>query len=245
MFNFGYITKEDIKEHNPNWPEILEHPYKILIAGGSESGKTIALLNLINHESDIDKIYLYAKDPYERKYQLLINKTESAGRKYCNDSKAFIEYSNDMDNIYKNIEEFNPNKKRKLLIIFDDMIAVLLSNKKLNPIVTELFIKGKKLNISLVFITQSYFAFPKIIRLNSTHYFVIKFPNIRELQQIAFNHSSNIDFQDFMNLYKKCYSYLAYALIYFYLYFYKCLVIYTTLASDNPLRFRKNLLERI
>ena len=73
----------------------------------------------------------------------------------------------------------------------------------------------------------------------------MKFPNKRELQQIAFNHSSNIDFQDFVNLYKKCYSYLAYALIYFYLYFYKCLVIYTTLASDNPLRFRKNLLERI
>ena len=74
MFNFDYITKEDIKEHNPNWPKIPDHPYKILIVGGSGSGKTNALLNLINHEPDIDKIYLYAKDPYEAKYQLLINK---------------------------------------------------------------------------------------------------------------------------------------------------------------------------
>ena len=83
------------------------------------------------------------------------------------------------------------------------MIADMLSNKKLNPIVTELFIRGRKLNISLVFITQSYFAVPKNIRLNSTHYFVMKIPNKRELQQIAFNHSSDIYFQDFMNLYKK------------------------------------------
>ena len=133
-----------------------------------------------------------------------------------------------MDGIYKNIEGCNPNKKQKIMIIFDDMIADMLSNKKLNPIVTELFIRGRKLNISLVFITQSYFAVPKNIRLNSTHYFVMKIPNKRELQQIAFNHSSDIDFQDFMNLYKKCtekpYSLLA---------------IDTTLASDNSLRFRK------
>ena len=110
----------------------------------------------------------------------------------------------------------------------------MLSNKKLNPIVTELFIRGRKLNISLVFITQSYFAVPKNIRLNSTHYFVMKIPNKRELQQIAFNHSSDIDFQDFMNLYKKCtekpYYFVA---------------IDKTLASDNPLHFRKNLIVRI
>ena len=93
--------------------EISSHPYRILIVGGSGSGKTNALLNLINHESDIDKIYLYKKDPYEAKYQLLINKRESTGLKHLNDSKAFIEYSNDMDDIYKNIEECNPNKKRK------------------------------------------------------------------------------------------------------------------------------------
>ena len=101
-----------------------------------------ALFDLINHEPDIDKIYFYAKDPSEAKYQLLINKR---GLKYLNDPKAFIEYSNDMDDIYKNIEEYNPNKKRKILILFDDMIADMLSNKKLNPIVTELFIRGRKL----------------------------------------------------------------------------------------------------
>ena len=105
MFNFDYITKENIKEHNPNWPEIPVHVYRILIAGGSGSGRTSALLNLINNEPDIDESYLYVKDPSKAKYKLLINKRESAGLKYLNDSKAFIEYSNDMDDIYKNIEE--------------------------------------------------------------------------------------------------------------------------------------------
>ena len=114
------------------------------------------------------------------------------------------------------------------------MIADMLSNKKLNPIVTELFIKERKLNISLVFITQSYFAVPKNIRQNSTHYFVVKIPNKRELQQIAFNYSSDFDFQDFMNVDKKCAAKP-----------YSFLVIDTPLASDNSLCFRKNLLERI
>ena len=171
---------------------------------------------------------------YKAKYQLLINKRENTGLKYYNDLKAFIEYSSDMDDIYKNIERCNPNRERKILIVFDDMISDMLSNKKLNPIVTELFIRGRKLNISLVFITQSYFAVPKNIRLNSTHYFVMKIPNKRELQQIAFNHSSDIDFQDFMNLYKKSTAEP-----------YSFLVIDTTLPSDNSLRFRKNILETI
>ena len=90
---------------------------------------------------------------------------------YFNDSKAYIEYSNDMNDIYKNIEACNPNKKRKVLTVFDDMDGDMFSNKKLNPVVTELFIRGSKLNISLVFFTQYYFAFPKNIRLNSTHIF--------------------------------------------------------------------------
>ena len=109
-----------------------------------------------------------------------------------------------IQDIYKNIEEYNPNKNQKILVVFDDLIADMLSNKKLNLIVTELFIRGRKLNISLVFIMQSYFAVPKNVRLNSTHYLVMKILNKRELQQITFNHSSDIDFQDFMNLYKKC-----------------------------------------
>ena len=107
------------------------------------------------------------------------------------------------------------------------MIADILCNKKLNPVVTEAFIRGIKLNVSLAFFTQSYFAVPKNIRLNSTGYFAMKIPNKTELQQIAFNHSSDIDFQDFMNLYKKCASKL-----------YSLLVIDITLASDSSSRFR-------
>ena len=166
MFNFDYITKEDIKEHNPTWPEIPDHPYWILMTEGSGWGKTDALLNLINNEPDIDKIYLYTKDPNEAKYHLLINKRENTGLKYFNDSKAFTEYLNDLDDIYKSIEECNPNKKRKILNVFDDMIVDMLSNKNLNPIVTELFIRGRKLNFSLAFVTQSYFALPTNIRLS-------------------------------------------------------------------------------
>ena len=131
-----------------------------------------------------------------------------------NDSKAFIEYSNELDDTYKNIEDYNPNKKRKILIIFDDMTANMLGNKKLNPVVTEIFIRGRKLNISIVFITQSYLAVAKNIKLNSKHYFIMKIPKKRELQQITFNHSSDSDFKDFINLCKKCtarlYSFFSY-----------------------------------
>ena len=113
MFNFDYITEEDITKHNPNWPKISDHPYRIIIVGGSRSGKTNALLNLINHELDIDKIYLYRKDPCEVNYWLLINKRESTGLKYLNGAKAFIEYSDDMDNIYKYIEKYISKQKTK------------------------------------------------------------------------------------------------------------------------------------
>ena len=108
---------------------------------------------MIHNQPDIDKIYLYAKDPYEDKYQYLINKRECVGINHLNDPKAFIEYSNDMHNVYKNIDKYNPDKENKVLIVFDDMIADMINNKKLNSIVTELFIRGRKLNISLVFIT--------------------------------------------------------------------------------------------
>ena len=99
-----------------------------------------------------------------------------------------------MQDVYKNIEDYNPGKKRKVLIIFDDMIADMINNKKLNPIVTELFIRGRKHNISIVFITQYCFKVPKDVRLNSTHFFIVKIPDKRELQQIALNHSSDIEF---------------------------------------------------
>ena len=149
--------------------------------------------------------------------------------KHFNDSKAFIEYSNDMHDVYKNTNHYNP-KENKILIVFDDMIADMINNKKLNSIVAELFIRGRKLNISFVFITQSYFKFPKDVRLNTTHFLIMKIPNKRELRQIAKNRLSDINTKDFINIYKKCtdkpYSFL---------------VNDTTLASDDPLRFRKNL----
>ena len=106
-----------------------------------------------------------------------------------------MEYSNDMQDVYKNIEDYNPIKKRKILIIFDDMIAKMINNNKLNPIVTELFIRGRKRNISIIFITQSYFKVSKDVRLNSSHFFIMKIPDKREFQEIALNHSSDIDFK--------------------------------------------------
>ena len=173
---------------------------------------------------------MYAKDPYEDKYQYLINKRESVGLKHFNDPKAFIEYSNVMHDVYRNIDNYNHGKENKILIVFDDMIADMINNKKLNSIVTELFIRGRKLNISLAFNMQSYFKVPKDVRNNSTHFFIMKIPNKRELQQIAINHSSDINTKDFIEIYRKCtdkpYSFL---------------VIDTTIPSNNPLRFRKIL----
>ena len=230
MINFDEYTNENRIKHNLNWSYIPDHSYRILIIGGSGTGKTNALLNLIHNQPDIDKIYLYAKDLYEDKYQYLINKRESAGIIHLNDPKAFIEYLNDMHKVYKNIDKYNPDKENKVLIVFDDMIADMISNKKLNSVVTELFIRGRKLNIYLVFITQSYFKIPKDVRSNSTHFFIMKSPNKRELQQTAINHSSDINTKDSINIYEKCtdkpYSFL---------------VIDTTLPSNNLLRFRKNL----
>ena len=133
-----------------------------------------------------------------------------------------------MHNVYKNIDEYNPNKENKILIVFDDMIADMIHNKKLNSVVTELFIRGRKLNISLVFITQSYFKVPKDVRLNTNHFFIAKIPNKRELQQTAINHSADISAKDFINIYRKC-------TVESYSFF----VNDTTLAPDNPLRFRK------
>ena len=230
MINVDDYVNENRTEHNKNWPYVPDHPYKILTIGGSGSGKTNVLLNLIENQPDIDKMYLYAKDPYEAKYQYLINIRAKVGLKCFNDPKAFIEYSNDKCDVYKNIDEYNINKERKILIVFDDMIADFIKNKKLNSMLTELFSRGRKLNISLVFITQSYFKVPKDVRLNTSHFFIPKIPNKRELQQIAINHSSDISTKDFTNIYRECTAEP-----------YSFLVNDTTLASNNPLRFRKNL----
>ena len=123
-----------------NWPYIPDRPYRILIIGGSGSGKTNVLWKIIENQLDIDKIYLYAKDLYEAKYQYLINKRESVLMNNFNDPKAFIEYSNDMHNVYKNINYYNPSKENKILLVFDDMIADMINSKRLNSIVSELFI---------------------------------------------------------------------------------------------------------
>ena len=232
MINFDDIVNESKTKHK-NWPYIPDHPYRILIIGVSGSGKTSVLLNLIEKQPDIDKIYLYAKDPYEAKYQYLINKREGVGINHFKDLKAFIEYSNDMNNVYKNINYYNPDKENKILIVFDDMIADMVQNKKLNSIITE-FIRGRKLNISLVFTSQSYFKVPKDVRLNTTHFFITKILSNRELQQIVINHSSDISTEDFVNIYRKCTAEP-----------YSFSVNDTTLASDNPLRFRKNLLKHM
>ena len=184
MINFDDYANENKTKHNLNWLNIPDHPYKILIIGGSGFGKANALLNLINNQSDIDKIYLHAKDPYETKYQFLINKKESIGLKHFNDSKAFIEYSNDMQDVYKYIDEYNVDKENKILIVFDDMIADMINNEKLNSIVTELFIRGRTLNISLFFIPQSYFKVPKDVRLNTTPFFITKIQTKKSFKKL-------------------------------------------------------------
>ena len=135
------------------------------------------LLNLIKHQRPhIDKNYLYVKDPFESKYQLLINGKEKVGIENLKSPKAFIDYSQTIDDVYE--------KKRRILIVFDDMIADMESNTK-STMVTEFFLGGRKLNISVVFISQSYFKVPNTIRLNAAHYFIMKIPNKKELQVIC------------------------------------------------------------
>ena len=229
MINLDKIVNNNNEKHNEKWPYIPDHPYIILIIGGSGSGKTNTLLNLINEQKDIDKIYLYAKDLSELKYEYLIRNRETAGIKHLIDSKTFIECSNTMNDVYENTDNYNPKRKRKILIVFDDMIADIIINKKFQSIIKGLFIRSRKLNISLVFITQSYFSVPKDVRLNSTHYLIMKTNKRNKLQNIAI-----IDYKDFVKIYRECtkepYSFLT---------------IDTTLPSSNPLRFRKNLFDTL
>ena len=231
MISLDNNTNENKKEHNEKWPYIPDHQYRILIKGGSGRTQTNTLLNLINEQDDIEKVYLYAKDFIERKYEFLIKKRKNAGTKNLNDPNAFIECSYTMDDVYENINDNNLSRKRKILIVFDDMIAHIMSNKKFQAIIKELFIRCRKLNILLVFITQTYFSVPKDVRLNSAHYLIIKINPRKELQNIAINHSADIDYKDFMKIYRECtrepYSFLT---------------IDATLPAGGPLRFRKNLL---
>ena len=136
-----------------------------------------------------------------------------------------------MDDVYTNINYYNQNIKGKILIVFPDVIADIMTDKKFQAIIKELFTRCRKLNISLVFITQSYFSVPKEVRLNSTHGLIMKIHTKRELQNIANNHSADIDYKDFMKIYRKCTGESN-----------SFLTIDTTLPANSSLRFRKYLL---
>ena len=176
----------------------------MLIIGLSGSGKTNSLLHLIDKFHPTEKIYLCTKDTDEEKYQYLINKREQVGIKKLNDPHAFIGYSNDMNDVLEDINNYNKNRDKKVLIIFDDMIADIMRSDKFKAIVKGLFIRCRKLNISIVFITQSYFRTPKDARLNSTHYILMKISNKKELKSIAEENSGHLDFKGFLKIYNYC-----------------------------------------
>ena len=135
MINLGSIVNDKNEKHNENWPHIPDHPYRIVIIVGSGSGKANTLFNLINEQRDIDKIYLYAKDVSESKYEHLIKNRENAGIKHLNNPKAFIDCSNTMNDVYENIDHYNLNRRRKVLIVFDDMIADIMTKKKFQSMI--------------------------------------------------------------------------------------------------------------
>ena len=197
MLNLGDIVsnKKKSSSENDDWP------FRMLIIGPSGAGKMNTLLHLINKFHPIDKIYLYAKDTDEEMYQYLINKREQAGIKNLNDPHAFIEYYND---VLENINNYKKNRDKKVLIIFDDMIADIMRSEKFKAIVKELFIRCRKLNISILFITQSYFRTPRDARLNSTHYILMEIGNKKELKSIAAENSGHLDFKEFLKVYNYC-----------------------------------------
>ena len=203
---------------------ISDHPYRNLIISGSGSGKTNALINLINERNDIDKIYLYVRDLSELKYKYFIKKREDVGIKHVNNPNAFIECSNTLDDVYGNIHDYNSNR-----IVFDDMIVDIMTNKKFQAIIKESFIRCRKLKIKNLIKLKTK---TKNLRLNSTHYLIMKINNKKELQNIASNHSADIDYKDFVNIYRECTKEP-----------YNFSTIDTMLPANNPLRFRKNLFE--
>ena len=191
-------NKNTSSSEDNNWP------FRMLIIGPSGSGKTNTLLHLINNLHPIDKIYLYAKDIHEPKYEYLINKREQAGIKNLNDPHAFIEYSDDMNDVLDDINNCNKNRDKKVLIVFDDMIADIEYNENFKRIIKELFYTARTINVSIVFITQSYFRALKDARLISTHYILMKIGNKKELKRIAEEKSGHLDYKDFLKIYNYC-----------------------------------------
>ena len=207
MLNLDDIVRNKRKSslENDDWP------FRMLIIGPSGSGKTNTLLHLINKLHPIDKIYLYAKDLHEPKYEYLINKKKQAGIKNLNDPHAFIEYSDDMNDVLDDINNYNKNRDKKVLIVFDDMIADIEYNKNFKRIIKEIFYRARNINVSIVFITQFYVRALKDARLNSTHYILMKIGNKKELKRIAEEKSGHLDYKDFLEMYnyyiKKTYSF--------------------------------------
>ena len=198
MLNLDNIVSNKKENKNNDWP------FRMLIIGPPSSGKTNTLLHLINILHPIDKIYLYAKDIHKPKYEYLINKREQAGIKNLNDPHAFIEYSDDMDDLLDDINNYNKNRDKKVLIGFDDMIADIEYNKKFKRIINELFYRARNVNVSIVFIMQSYFRALKDARLNNTHYIIMKINNKKELKRIAEEKSGHLDYKDFFKMYNYC-----------------------------------------
>ena len=193
-----------VSNNNTSSSEDNNWPFRMLIIGPSGSGKPYTLLHLINNLHPIDKTYLYAKDIHEPKYEYLINKREQAGIKNLNDAHAFIEYSDDVNDVLDDINNYNKNRDKKVLIVFDNMIADIEYNKNFKQIIKELFYRAHKINVSIVFITQSYFKALKDARLNSTHHIIMRIGNKKELERIPEEKSGHLDYKDFLKMYNYC-----------------------------------------
>ena len=232
MFSLDDFTNNNNEHHK--WQYSPDHSYRMLTIENLDREKlTICLIDKRTSYFPIDKIYLFARNLNEPKYHLLIKKREEAGI-YINELKAFIEYSNTMDDAYNSISNYDPKRKRKILIVFDDMIAYINTNKTFHAIVKKLFLRCRKLNIelSLLFLSHNIsFLFQKEVRLNST-LLIMKIYNKRELQNIAIKHSIDIDYQNCMKIFQKSTNKLFFN-------------IDITLPAHNHLRFRKNLLDSL
>ena len=198
MLKLDNIVSNKNENKDNNWP------FRMLIIGPSGSGKTNNLLHIINNLHPIDKSYLYAKYMHKPKYEYLINKREQAGIKNLDDPKTFIEYSDYMDDVLDDINNYNKNRDKKVLIVFDDMIADIEYDKNFKRIIKELSYRARNINVSIVFITQSYFRALKDARLNSTHYILMKIRNKKELKSIAEEKSGNLDYKDFLKMHNYC-----------------------------------------